>query len=667
MSLDRTHRRLSVALALSALAAFSGGAGFEPVGGLLAAVLLLAILVRPPNARVARVAERILGPLAALLVLRVLVHIFVLGGDVVMPVVDLLLLLLCGECMRAPESKNEVRIYALAFALLLAATAYRPGVLFALAFVVFVALASVTVPVGLLRRKAERFGLREVKLDRAFVGTSLALSLVTLGASAVVFLAFPRVSRAGPGGADRMARSVAGFSDQISIGEHGSRIYANPEIVLRVEFPDGRPLDFLSFHWRGRSYDRFDGVRWHRTRGIRPSAAPPRWYDDRWPGPRIRQEIWAAPLDVRVLFALHPVVELDTRPGLRPLMDNVGDLSYWGSSTPAYTAVSVVGRPRPDSLRAADGGFGPDRARYLQLPELPARIHALADSLTRDQPTRYDKVVAVERYLRSFRYTRELPRTAEQTSLDYFLFERKAGHCEYFSTAMVVLLREAGITARNVNGFLGGRWNEVGAYLAVTQNEAHSWVEVWFPEYGWVTFDPTPSGDTAGTEATAWFWPGRFLLDGLQHRWSKWILDYSLTEQTSAFRTLRRWLTPDRPQELGGPGSWMNDTRIWLGLLALMVGLAALRWLRLRARRRPESVAYRKALRLARRAGIVEGGQVAPLALLRRIRTRAPAAAPAAETLVELYLEARFSGRPPPPDLRSSMGSALSGLRRALR
>lgn len=672
MTLDRLHRRLSAALSLTALLAFAGGAGFEPIASLAAGVVLLAVLVHPPGPVAGRRLERLLGPLAVLLLIRVLAHLFVLGGDVVIPVVDLLLLLLCGEMLRPPDATNEVRIYALSFALLLAATAYRPGVVFAGAFVAYVMLGSVTVPIGILRRKATQYGVRHPRVGARFAAASLALSLVTLTSSVVVFLVFPRASEAGAGRGEVLARSVAGFSDQISIGEHGSSIYANPEVVLRVEFPEGRPPNMLGLHWRGRSYDLFDGVRWSRSSGIRPSAAPTNWYERRWGGPLIRQDIYSAPLDVRVLFALHPLVEIDPRPGIQPMFDNVGDYSYWGGGSPAYTAVSVYGRPPADSLRAAETGFMPDRERYLQLPRLPDRIHTLADSLTQGLESRFDRAQAIEDWLTgTFAYTRELPATARQATLDHFLFERRAGHCEYFSTAMVVLLRSVGIHARNVNGFLGGRWNNLGPYLAVTQNEAHSWVEVWFPGYGWVTFDPTPGGSGSGAEASSWLWPGRFFFDGLQHRWGKWVLDYSLTEQTGALRRLSRMLRPDRAPTSPRDSSPGSSGPTWL-LVTLVIAAGA--WALMRAGRvggrrgrRPESLLYLRLVRIARKAGVIDEGQVTPLSLARRLAEAAPLAAEPADRFVRLYLEARFSPRGVDGHVGRSMAAALGSVRRALR
>ncbi|HKJ00794.1 MAG TPA: DUF3488 and transglutaminase-like domain-containing protein, partial [Longimicrobiales bacterium] len=442
MNLRLLHRRLAVLMSMAGLVAFAGGAGVEPVSALLAAVALVVALVwQPDRAQSARM-ERIWLPLATILVIRALLHVFVIRDDVVIPVVDLLLLLMAAEALRFLDAPNDIRLYALSFALLLAATAYRPGILFLLAFVAYVGFSVMGLMVGHLRRKAERHHVRHIPLGRGLVLTSGGLVGVILLVAAVVFVTFPRVSRGWAGRGETLATSIAGFSDEVSIGEHGSRIYGNPQIVLRVEFPQGQPANMLGLHWRGRSYDRFDGVRWTRSRSLPPSAGPVQWYQERWSGPLLEQRIYGAPLDVRVLFSLHPVVEIDAENGIQPLFDNAGDFMYWGNGAPAYTAWSRAVAPSPAELRAAGDGYRPLARYFLQLPtDLDPRIRALADSLTAGLETRYDKAEAVRRYLSGFAYTLELPATARQTSLEYFLFERRAGHCEYFSTAMVVLLR----------------------------------------------------------------------------------------------------------------------------------------------------------------------------------------------------------------------------------
>ena len=668
MNLRLLHRRLAVLMAIAGLAAFAGGAGVEPVSALLAAVALVAALIWRPEPDLSVRLERVWVPLATLLVARALFHVFVIRDDVVVPVVDLLLLLLAAEALRPLEARNDTRLYALSFALLLAATAYRPGILFLLAFVAYVGLASLGLMVGHLRRAAEAHGVREMPLGRTLVWTTTGLTGVILLVATIVFVTFPRISRGWAGRGETLATSIAGFGDQVSIGEYGSRIYGNPQIVLRVEFPGGTPENVAGLHWRGRSYDRFDGVRWTRSRTLPPSAGSTQWYRERWIAPRLEQLIYAAPLDVRVLFTLHPTLDVEAENGIQPLFDNAGDFLYWGSVAPVYTAWSPSAPPRPEDLRVVEEGYAPSGRYFLQLPELDPRIRALADSLTAGLPTQYDRVVAIQRHLRSFRYTLDLPATAREATLEHFLFERRAGHCEYFSTAMVVLLRAAGIESRNVNGFLGGEWNDFGGYLVVTQNQAHSWVEAWFPEYGWVTFDPTPAGAGAGERSSSWFWPGRIFFDGIQHRWNKWVLDYNLQSQSGLFQRWSRLLGSPRVEAAVGEAAERAGRSLWgpaALLLALVVGFW---WVRRGRRGVPrETRIYLRLRESCDRAGVRVSPGLTPLALVTRIRETRAASADAAQRVVDLYLRARFGHQPLADGEFREMSAALGATRKGLR
>jgi transglutaminase-like putative cysteine protease len=670
MRIAKLHRKLVVLMSLASLMGFLGGAGVEALSAtLVSAGLVLAFFWQPSPAISSRL-ERIWLPFALLLAVRALYQGFVIRGDIVAPAVDLLFLLLVAESLRSAEVNNDVRIYSLSFALLLASTAYRPGLLFLLAFLAYVSLATVVFTLGHLRREAARRATGDIPIPRSFFLTGAALSGVTLLVAAVVFLTFPRVSRGWTGRGESMATSLAGFADEVSLGSHGGRIYGNPQIVLRVEFPDGVPTDLQSLYWRGRSYDRFDGTRWTRTRRLPPSLVPTPWYRA-WGGRTLSQRIYGAPLESRVLFSLHPLLELEAEPHVIPRFDNAGDRIYLGSGPPAYEALSVTDRPTPSQLRRARDGFVPARQQYTQVPALPTEVTALADSLLDHLPTDYDRAATLERWFQQeFSYTVELPRTPAEASLEHFLLRRREGHCEYFSTAMAILLRTQGMATREVNGFLGGTWSEFGNYLAVSQNQAHAWVEVWFPGYGWVPFDPTPAGRGDAMASTSWFWPGRFFFDAVQHRWNKWVLDYSFQSQFQLFEKGREILSvadqagaqaDQRPSRLTPFG-----TLVWIlaGVLAVSIGFWAGR------RRIGYSQVTRTFLRLrdaVDRAGAPASAMHSPGSLLGFLESAGHPATPAARTVIEGYLRFRFSGYPARTEEEEVMLAALKDALISLR
>lgn len=186
---------------------------------------------------------------------------------------------------------------------------------------------------------------------------------------------------------------------------------------------------------------------------------------------------------------------------------------------------------------------------YLQLPSdaVTPRMAAWTSGLRDEHPDTLDYAIALERRLSSeLDYTTDLPQPSspEANLVDEFLFEWQRGHCEYFATAMVVLLREQGIPARIVNGFLGADYNEVGEYWNVRQANAHSWVEAFFPEAGWVRFDPTPAGSVdmgpGGRFRTLALW-----VDSLRLKWFRWVVEYDLEKQFTVVRDALRNLTGD--------------------------------------------------------------------------------------------------------------------------
>ena len=139
---------------------------------------------------------------------------------------------------------------------------------------------------------------------------------------------------------------------------------------------------------------------------------------------------------------------------------------------------------------------------YLQVPPLDERVPELARQITASAGNPFDRAAALERYLMSrFGYTLELPRVSPQDPIADFLFVRKRGHCEYFASSMAIMLRTLGIPSRVVNGFRTTEFNDLTGNYVVRASSAHSWVEAYFPNYGWISFDPTPGTPRAAPPA----------------------------------------------------------------------------------------------------------------------------------------------------------------------
>src|SRR5918997_141930 len=165
-----------------------------------------------------------------------------------------------------------------------------------------------------------------------------------------------------------------------------------------------------------------------------------------------------------------------------------------------YSVISHLPNASPDQLRTA-GTVYPEEveSKYTQLPPTGLdRTRALADRLTENTSNPYDAVLKMNEYLkRTYPYDLSIPpQNQDMDAVEYFLFEQKRGYCEQFSSSLAVMARSLGIPARVATGYAPGEYNPFTGYYDVRASDAHAWVEVYFPGYGWSTFDPTPSFDS---------------------------------------------------------------------------------------------------------------------------------------------------------------------------
>jgi transglutaminase-like putative cysteine protease len=316
---------------------------------------------------------------------------------------------------------------------------------------------------------------------------------------------------------------------------------------MRVRVEDAQPHREL--RWRGVALDEFTGAGWRKSNQARQLTQ----VDERGglfqfgTTEDIRrlttQTFFLEPLESPVLFAAPRVVAVQ---GDLPFVRADGEGSVQSRRHDferiMYKALSDTNEPRMDLLRNDVRPLPVSYYRYLQLPDdLDHRISQLAISiiLHANASTRYDAAKAIEAHLqREYGYSLEMKASGRDPVAD-FLFNVKAGHCEYFSTAMAVMLRTRGIAARVVNGFLPGEYNEAAGAYTVRQSDAHSWVEVYFPETrSWVTFDPTPSAGRVEPVRTGLTAQLQKYAEALELVWFQYVVGYDKQEQRSLATSL---------------------------------------------------------------------------------------------------------------------------------
>jgi protein-glutamine gamma-glutamyltransferase len=402
---------------------------------------------------------------------------------------------------------------------------------------------------------------------RYLLGASFAQVVIVALLTLPLFFMIPRF---GGGVAQGFADTPAtGFSDKVELGQV-ARIKKSQQVVMRIQL-DRNPGRYL--RWRGVALEHYNGRTWSisqsdlKNRYIKmdqgrvvmggtgeidsggewPYSLPRR--DN--PSPlEIEQKIILEPLDTPTLFAAQRVLRL-SGPFSTLLHDTMTDGLSTGLSLKRRTTYKVwsdISLPPEQQLRDDALADLPEEIvrLYLQTPpKLDPRIRQLAHEITREAGAvkPFDKARAIETYLKTrFGYTLNLTINGDDP-LAEFLFDVREGHCEYFATAMVVMLRTLGIPARLVNGFQMGEYNDVNQMFTVRESDAHSWVEVYFPRTkSWVEFDPTPAAGINDYSQGGLLARMRKYVDAMEVFWLDYIVTLDSDEQASIIVGLQRRL-----------------------------------------------------------------------------------------------------------------------------
>jgi len=647
----------------------------------------------------------VVGPLA---VLAVQVGRLSLGSDPIPIVVEFAAALQVIRLSTRRGAAHDHQVILLALLHLIAGTVLGGGLTYAVALMGFLVFTPGALVLSHLRREVEgnyRQGARDRTgmpvdvprilrsrrvIGRGFLLFTCSLSLPVFLFSAVLFLAFPRVGFAWLSVPSIEPSRVVGFSNRVDLGGVGT-IRTDPTLVMRVkpsDLGDDPPLR-RNLYLRGAVFDSYNGKSWARFRiaDQRPADFGDRVILRRHPKPSDR--IFSIDLDriePPVVFLPGEAVAFDVVRTVRPAphrsrglisTDASGQLQY---SSPDQHGLKYRAYLPPKGLIVPERTSTKQLQRYLRLPnEFSPRVKRLAEQLTEGAESPIEIARQLERELRS-QYTYDLgsPSGAAEDPLDHFLFESKRGHCEFYSTAMAMMLRVRGVPSRNVTGFVGGTYNRFGEFYAVRQGDAHSWVEAYLPDRGWIRFDPTPPSSASPQARTQGaFALMRELVEAASESWQQNVEGFDVEKQVGILRALRNaFRTDPTSQGLSASPKW-NFRRIGFGVAGvLLIAAGIVIYLRRREKEGGDlptdlSLQASRVIELYRRLesamdarGVSRPPSTPPLTHARALAEAGHVVGAEVLSLTEIYVEVRFGGRALSASLAGEFEHRVAVLRR---
>ena len=580
-------------------------------------------------------------------------------------------------------SRDYLFLKLIAFLELLAACVLSTRFNFFVFLLLFLILGVATFASDEIRRSRERrhstVRISGVGLSFRLTGVVLSVSLGILIITAGLFFFLPRTARAAFQHLVSHRYHLAGFSNHVTLGEIGEIKKENtPVMHVKMDQSEDRGLPLK---WRGATLSEFNGRAWFNKpsagRFLHPGAGGFMQLDD-----SLRREDDFRHISYEVhlneegsdalFFAGTPQFLRIQSTVIRRPFENL-TVQYGEARNLWYQVYSWLDPPyreSPEADRLVDPLPDDTRKLYLQLPRLDPRIPELARNIAGAETSPGIEARRIESYLRThYGYTLELPPVEPADPLGFFLFHRKKGHCEYFASAMAVMLRTLGIPSRMVTGFQSGIYNPISESQLIRTSDAHSWVEAWIPRRGWTTFDPTPPDPNP--PQLSWLTRLGFYTDAAEVFWNDWVLNYNLDRQLQLARGMGetsrhvglKWYDFS---SLSSGKFWTTTVSfvkrygfLLLGFVVLAVaaslfGRDGWRWWQTRRRvlkvQRGEAQAsdatllYQRMLTVLTRRGIEKPAWLTPFEFAHVLQE--PELARIVEDLTESYNELRFGGRP---------------------
>jgi protein-glutamine gamma-glutamyltransferase len=485
-----------------------------------------------------------------------------------------------------------------------------------------------------------------------------AVAALTLMGAVPFFTMLPRLRSPYLIAGGQPAGYATGFRDQMSLDVVGN-IRENPAVALRMKADDAtyRPPALL----RATTYDEFRDNSWLRSRSQQDLLFPAATNLYRLAPGEVDAKIrfWLEPIDTRSLIL--PVETLSVELSQRLYQDVAGGITVLQSRRGVLEyRVGVSSRP---VHRAAVPRLDDPREPTLDRGGITPRIDDLARKLA-EGFTPGEAARRIQQYLgHNMTYTLDFLGRDAENPIEDFLFRYRSGHCEYFATAMTLMLRSVGIPARLATGFLGAEFNPLEDYYIVRQSNAHAWVEAYLPN-GWTTFDPTPPAGRPPIEAE----PTMGLVlrqtwDYLEFRWDRYVMSYGFFDQVDFLLRLRDLMArvgrrgestgllsrgdraARRPEYPGGVDDVAGPGPVAMLLLFTLLAIAVLVSLwRARSSLPIATRSYRALRAAAARRDPAIGAATGPIALRRWLELQVPAAQASAAGLIDLYLLESYRG-----------------------
>jgi len=683
MSLKSAFLICNYLLASLALACLVLSEIYSPLSGLIFSVGIILCFILEQSERIPlQPATRFLGPTWVFLLLPFSYFVFNL------PLLDLvagfLVYLIFARFILKSEFNDYLFGYLIAIVCLLVGAIFQQSLAFGVIFLGFYLTLSWCLIFYTLM--AERVGSKSPPADfkpggksekpgSTLMAWSSGLIILSFAMTAVIFISFPRFGL-GFLSLTTTSSPITGFSNTVTLGDVG-KIKSNPAVVMRVEYTrNGEKYKPKSkILWRGVVLDHYNGKTWTSTLGTeftirnRPGIGLNLFRVSN-PTEVVQQNVYMESFDAPYLFTHGVPLFLDGN-FIHLHMDKHFVFKTGGarSGPRKYTLNSEISDPGVSyNLDTPEHEPRLFPERFLQLPDISPKTQQLAESLTHNVRSEQERAEKILHHFADFKYTLKMENDPDKTALEHFLFDRKEGHCEYFASAMVILLRSAGVPARLVNGFVGVEWNEWGNYLIIRQNHAHSWVEAFIPGKGWAVYDPTPPDPALVSPSP--LHPLAKSLDYLRMSWQRYVIRYSVHDQVQViqffrtssrdfmqkFKSLLNWQTLAEEARKSGPM-----------ILVLVLTIIFFRAFKRRgfifSTRLPLSVIlYQDMLRRLGKLGLVKNPSWTAREFLQSISSLPEAKRDLIRRITEFYEKHRFSNSPVRPSTEKEIRQLIESL-----